>query len=144
MGGSSARRTRCSSSRHSRSCSRAGEPGRYHLTWVGRGPLESDVLALAGRLGVLERITFHGYVAFGEELFDLYRKADMFVHVSLTEGVPQVIVEALACGTPVVATAVGGVEAAFGTPGAALLIPPADKRALVAAIGTSRLRGCVT
>jgi len=110
------------------------EPGRYRLTWVGRGPLEADVLTLAERRGVRERITFHGYVAFGEGLFSLYRTADMFVHVSLTEGVPQVIVEALACGTPVVATAVGGVEAAFGVPGAALLIPPADRAALVAAI----------
>ncbi len=110
------------------------EPGRYSLTWVGRGPLEADVLALAERLGVREKITFHGYVAFGERLFDLYRSAHMFVHVSLTEGVPQVIVEAIACGTPVVATAVGGVEAAFGTPGAALLVPPSNRNELVSAI----------
>ena len=110
------------------------EPGRYHLTWVGRGPLEADVLRLAERLGVRDRIALRGYVAFGEELFELYRRASLFVHVSLTEGVPQVLVEALACGTPVVATEVGGVGAAFGAPGAALLVPPADRDALVAAI----------
>lgn len=110
------------------------EPGRYHVTWVGRGPLEGDVLRLAERLGVRDRITLHGYVAFGEGLFELYRRAHLFVHVSLTEGVPQVIVEALACGTPVVATDVGGVGAAFGAPGVALLVPPADRKALVAAI----------
>lgn len=110
------------------------EPGRHRLTWVGRGPLEADVLRRATQLGVRDRIALRGYVAFGEELFALYRQASMFVHVSLTEGVPQVIVEALACGTPVVATDVGGVGAAFGAPRVALLVPPADRDALVAAI----------
>lgn len=110
------------------------EPGRYRLTWVGRGPLEADVLRRAAQLGVSDLITLEGYVPFGEELFELYRQASMFVHVSLTEGVPQVIVEALACGTPVVATEVGGVGAAFGASGVALLVPPADMEALVAAI----------
>ena len=111
-----------------------GDPGRFHLTWLGRGPLEDEVLAAAERLGVRELITQRGYVPFGPELFELYRAAHLFVHVSLTEGVPQVIVEALANGVPVVATDVGGVRAAFGDPGAALLVPPSDLPALVGAI----------
>lgn len=44
------------------------------------------------------------------------------------------IVEALAFGTPVVATGVGGVPAAFGDTGVALLVPPADKDRLVSAV----------
>jgi glycosyltransferase involved in cell wall biosynthesis len=59
------------------------EPGRYHVTWVGRGPLQGDVLRLAERLGVRDRITLYGYVAFGEGLFELYRRANLFVHVLL-------------------------------------------------------------
>lgn len=109
-------------------------PGRYRLTWVGRGPLEQEVLATAARLGVDRLLTLHGYVEFGERLFDLYRDAHVLVHVSLTEGVPQVIVEAIALGTPVVATAVGGIPGAFGEPDVALLVPPSDRDALVRAI----------
>jgi glycosyltransferase involved in cell wall biosynthesis len=110
------------------------EPGRYRLTWIGRGPLEDDVRRRARELRVTELIDLRGYVPFGPELFARYRAAHVFVHVSLTEGVPQVIVEALACGTLVVATGVGGVPAAFGDPQAALLVPPRDVGALTAAI----------
>jgi glycosyltransferase involved in cell wall biosynthesis len=109
-------------------------PGRYRLTWVGRGPLAAETSALAREIGVAGLITFRGYVPFGPELFALYRSSHVFVHVSLTEGVPQVIVEALACGTPVVATEVGGVGPAFGDPKVASLVPPSDMKALVSAI----------
>lgn len=110
------------------------QPGRFRLTWLGRGPLEEEVIAAAERLDVRRLISLRGYVPFGRELFDVYKAAHLFVHVSLTEGVPQVIVEALANGVPVVATDVGGVRAAFGNPGAVLLVPPDDLQALVAAI----------
>ena len=53
-------------------------------------------------------------------LMDVYRTADVFLHVSWTEGLPQVLFEAWAAGVPVVATAVGGVPAAAGD--AAVLI----------------------
>jgi glycosyltransferase involved in cell wall biosynthesis len=108
--------------------------GRYHLTWVGRGAMESAVRRRAEELGIADRITLRGYVPFGESLLDLYRGAHIFLHVSLTEGVPQVIVEAFASGTPVVATDVGGVAGAVGGGDAALLVPPRDAGAIVAAV----------
>jgi glycosyltransferase involved in cell wall biosynthesis len=109
-----------------------GTPGGYTLTWIGRGPLEDEVLRVAKQRGIRDRIELRGYVPFGPELFAAYRRANIFVHVALTEGVPQVIVEALALGTPVVATDVGGVREAFD--GALQLVPPADLDALVDAV----------
>ena len=109
-------------------------PGRYRLTWVGRGPLEERVFELARELGVEERIEFSGYVPFDQGLLDLYRSAHVFVHVSLSEGVPKVVIEALASGTPIVATDVGGVRAALDDGRAALLVPPDDLTALVEAL----------
>jgi len=109
-------------------------PGRYRLRWAGTGPLDGAVLARAAALGVSERLELLGFVPFGPRLVDLYRRAHVFVHVSTTEGVPAVLLEALASGTPVVATDVGGVREAVGGGRAALLVPPSDAAALVAAI----------
>ena len=63
---------------------------------------------------------------------DLYRSSDAFLHVSWTEGVPQVLLEAFAAGSPVVATAVGGVPDMAGD--AALLVPPGDPDAAASAL----------
>ena len=108
--------------------------GRYSLTWVGGGPMEQAIRERAEQLGVSERIDLVGFVPFGPELLDLYRRAHAFVHVSMTEGVPKVLVEALGCATPIVATDVGGVSDLLDGGRAGLLVPPADLDALVAAI----------
>ena len=52
---------------------------------------------------------FLGYLSLDSGLRDHYRDSHMFLHVSWTEGVPQVLFESFAAGLPVVATAVGGV-----------------------------------
>lgn len=109
-------------------------PGRYSLTWVGRGPLEDEVLRAARVAGLSGRVELPGYVPFGDNLLDLYRNAHLFVHVSLTEGLPQVLVEALASGTPIVATAVGSVGALLEEGGAGALVRPAQLEELVEAI----------
>ena len=109
-------------------------PGRYRLTWVGRGPLDDVVRERAAELGVLDRIEFHGYVAYDGGLLDLYSRAHMFVHVSFSEGMPKVLIEALACGTPIVATDVGGVRTAMADGSVALLVPPDDLDSLVEAV----------
>ncbi|HYX88988.1 MAG TPA: glycosyltransferase [Gaiellaceae bacterium] len=112
----------------------AEQPGRFRLTWAGRGDLEEEVRATASELGLDERLELAGYVPFGPRLLELYRSAHVFVHVSVTEGVPQVLVEALASGTVVVATEVGGVADLLDGGRAGLVVAPGDVDALVTAI----------
>jgi glycosyltransferase involved in cell wall biosynthesis len=109
-------------------------PGGYRVKWAGVGPLADAVRQRADELGVGDRVELLGYVPFGPELLRLYRSAHALLHVSLTEGVPQVLVEALASGTPIVATDVGGVGAALEHGRAGLLVPPSDADALIAAV----------
>jgi glycosyltransferase involved in cell wall biosynthesis len=112
----------------------AALPARYRLSWAGTGPLADAVRRRAAELGIADRITFLGFVPFGGPILQHYRDAHLFVHVSLTEGVPAVLMEALASGTPVVATDVGGVREALEDGACGILVPPDDRDALVAAI----------
>lgn len=84
---------------------RASSPGA-HLTVVGTGPDEAALREQAARLGLADRVTFHGFV---ENPYPLMRAADVFVLSSRYEGFPNAALEALACGTPVVAAACPGV-----------------------------------
>ncbi len=86
----------------------AGLSGDYphvELLFAGVGPLEAELRQLAQRLGVAERVRFLGYVA---DMPALYGSVDLVVQSSLTEGLPNVILEAAYLGVPVIATDVGG------------------------------------
>lgn len=109
-------------------------PGRYRLTVVGRGQLLEPMQARAVELRIDQLVSFRQYLAFGDKLLDLYRRSNLFVHVSLTEGVPQVLIESLATGTAVVATAVGGVPSAVAGGQAGILVPAEDAVALADAV----------
>jgi glycosyltransferase involved in cell wall biosynthesis len=105
------------------------------LTLVGTGPQEDELQELAGGLGLEGRVRFAGYVPFGPALADYYRDADLFVLPSLTgEGLPQVLLEAMAAGVPCVATAVEGIPFFIEDQRDGVLVPPADATALAAAI----------
>lgn len=104
---------------------------RWRLEVCGEGSLEAALTERLARLGVEGRARLRGYVPF-TELRDVYRSSHVFLHVSWTEGVPQVLFEAWAAALPVVATAVGGVPEAAGE--AALLIPAGDPQAAVNAL----------
>ena len=110
------------------------DPGMYRLTWIGRGVLEDAVRSRASELRVKQQLELIGYVPFGPELLERYRRAHVFVHVSLTEGLPQVLLEAHASATPIVATDVGSVRTALDDGAAGVLVPPSDLDALVAGV----------
>ncbi len=110
---------------------RAGEE-RWRMVICGEGPLADALSERLGALGVSGAAELRGHVPLHGGLLDLYRGAHVFLHISWTEGFPQVLVEAFASGLPVVATAVGGVPGAAGD--AALLIPPGDAAAAARAV----------
>jgi glycosyltransferase involved in cell wall biosynthesis len=106
--------------------------GRWRLEICGDGSLMAEMARRADQLGLSDRVVLHGHVVFGEELWRLYRGCHALLHVSMTEGVPQVLLEAFAARLPVVATAVGGV--AETVRGNGLLVAPQDAPGAAAAL----------
>lgn len=78
------------------------------LVIVGQGPERRSLEERAHARGVAQRVSFAGVVP-NDELARWYSAADVLVLASRREGWPNVLLEAMACGTPVVATSVGGV-----------------------------------
>ncbi|HEU0023646.1 MAG TPA: glycosyltransferase family 4 protein [Thermoleophilaceae bacterium] len=97
---------------------------RWRLVVCGEGTMKDDLAERLRANGLEEHAALLGYVSLDGGLRELYRASHVFLHVSFTEGVPQVLFESFAAGLPVVATAVGGVpELAEGR---SVLIPPGD------------------
>ena len=105
---------------------------RWRLVVCGEGSLRRELEQRVRQLGLTDRVELRGYVPHGPALRRLYEESDVLLHLSWTEGVPQVLLEAFAAGLPVVATAVGGVPALVGD--AALLVPPGDGDAAAGAV----------
>ena len=103
-------------------------PG-LRLTIVGDGPDRSRLESRARQLGVEENVTFAGYKSRAEVLQHL-RAADVFVMSSLAEGVPVVLMEAMAGGLPVVAPRIAGIPELIEDGVTGLLVPPGDAGAL--------------
>jgi glycosyltransferase involved in cell wall biosynthesis len=109
-----------------------GDDGRWRLVVCGEGPLAPALEQRLRELGVGGRAELPGYVPIDTGLRKLYGSSHALLHVSWTEGLPQVLFEAFAAGLPVVATAVGGVPEAVGD--AVLLVPPGDAEAAAQAL----------
>ncbi len=102
-----------------------------HFVLIGDGELRPDLEAQAHALGIAEAVTFLGPRHDVEQLYGLL---DLFVSSSLWEGLPTVILEAMAAGRPVVATAVAGTRELVREGETGLLAPSDDPAALAAAI----------
>jgi glycosyltransferase involved in cell wall biosynthesis len=104
---------------------------RAAFLFVGEGPERTALEAQARAAGVAERIHFLGY---RDDVPDLLAACDLFVLPSLYEGLPLSIMEAMAAGKPVVATAIGGTDEAVVHGETGLLVPARDPGALAEAI----------
>jgi teichuronic acid biosynthesis glycosyltransferase TuaC len=91
------------------------------LMLAGKGESESDFRALAAELGVADRVAFLGSVPH-DDLPALFAAADIMALVSASEGLANAWVEALACGTPIIASDVGGIRELVKTPEAGRIV----------------------
>lgn len=98
---------------------------------VGDGPLRKELEAEASRLGLGERIIFAGH---RRDVDKILPCLDVLVLPSITEGLPLVILEAMAAACPVVASAVGGVPEAVEDGKTGLLVTAGDEQALAVAV----------
>lgn len=109
------------------------------LVIAGGGPsrgvrsFEAELRRLTNELGLENTVRFMGAVA-PEMLAELMSAADVFCLASHREGWPNVLHEALACGTPAVATRVGAVESLVVSEKFGIVVEPADPTALAAAL----------
>lgn len=109
----------------------AEDPG-LQLALVGDGVMREEIVRLLESRGVLPRVLLPG--AFGpQRVAEWISAADVLTLPSWSEGYPNVVVEAIACGRPVVATDVGGTNEIVNTSNG-LLIPPRDTAALESAL----------
>ncbi len=112
---------------------REGVP--FELELVGDGEEAGRLRALARSLGIVDRVRFRGWLHF-DDVRRAMLEATLFVHPStrLGDAKPNVIQEAMALGTPVVASAVAGIPELLDQGRCGVLVPPRDDAALAAAI----------
>jgi glycosyltransferase involved in cell wall biosynthesis len=107
--------------------------GVAHLVVIGGGPERTALESLAESLGVAERVHWAGHQRDVPRLLPAF---DLLVQSSLHEGLPNTVMEAMAAGLPVVATAVGGTPEVVMDGVTGILVPPRSPDALAEAIST--------
>lgn len=108
------------------------------LILVGEGPLRDTLIQQATELGIRHAVDIVGVVPH-DKIVSYYQRAHVFCLPSFSEGSPTVIVEAMACGVPVVASQVGGVGEIVN-PESGILVPPGDPERLSEALLLARER----
>ena len=101
------------------------------FVFIGDGPMRRELAAKARRLGLQRNVRFEGLQ---HDVASRLRASDVYVRPSLTEGMPLTVLEAMACGLPVVATPVGGTAEIVYDGVNGLLVPPGDVPALASAL----------
>jgi glycosyltransferase involved in cell wall biosynthesis len=103
------------------------------LTFVGMGPDLDSLKIHAETLGIQNHVTFTGAID-QEHIIDFYRDADIFVLPSFAEGLPVVLMEAMAMGIPCITTAITGIPELIEHRQNGLLVPASDVEGLATAI----------
>lgn len=103
------------------------------LVLCGAGEEEARLRETAQQRGVNGSVFFQGEVA-PEAMSNWMKASDVFVLPSHTEGMPNAVMEAMACGTPIVSTKVGGLPAAIGDCDGAILVEPKNVEQLAEAM----------
>ncbi len=106
---------------------------QLRLRLIGEGSQQHSLRDVVNQNGLNEHVEFVGAVPH-HELPRYYAEADALVIPSLSEGLPKVLPEALACGLPVVGTQVGGIPEVVQNGYNGLLVPPSDPHALADAV----------
>src|SRR6267154_6516854 len=107
--------------------------GNISLNIAGDGSQRQKVAARAKALDVASRYRYHGVYTHPEECRAFMESLDVFVMPSFSEGTPNSIVEAMACGKPIIASEVGGIPDMLGDE-SGILVPPGDMKALAEAM----------
>lgn len=111
----------------------------FQLHIIGEGPEEGRLMDMVSAFGLADRVQFHGYVQ-QSALPSWYARMDLMVQASIVapngdrDGIPNVLVEAMACGLPVIGTAVSGIPELIQDGETGLLVPEKDAAALATAI----------
>ncbi len=103
------------------------------LTLAGDGPDRPALEQLAGELGIAGSVTFTGVVSQAEAI-ELYRRAGIFCLASFSEGLPAVLMEAMASQVPVISTRIDGIPELVADGENGLLVDPGDSEALGVAL----------
>ena len=105
------------------------------LDLVGDGPERSALERLAATLSFTDHVRFRGFLPF-EQAREAIQTAEVLAHpsIGLGDGAPNVIKEAMALGTPVVASAIAGIPALLEQGRSGVLVPPRDSMALADAL----------
>lgn len=103
----------------------------FHVNIVGTGPYLQELIKMTKEMGVEKYVRFLGLVDHNE-IHKVYQSADVFILPSLAEGMPNVILEAMASGLPIITTDTGGTKELIN--GNGINIPMRNSKAIADAI----------
>lgn len=115
---------------------------KVHFSIAGDGPLKDELAIAQADMGLSERVSFLGSIS-REDLIERIAKADVIVLPSLSEGLPMIILEAMAAGKTIVATTVGEIPWLIENEVSGLLVPVQNPVALERALKRAAQDDCL-